>query len=73
MSNVILPRDITKVYWYREGKNDEESWNMIGKIIGIMLIYLFHHKINALKLNLHGPLNYNTQDIFLKQEAGKKL
>jgi hypothetical protein len=32
MSNVILPRDITKVYWYREGKNDEESWNMIGKI-----------------------------------------
>jgi hypothetical protein len=31
-TNILFPRDIISVYWYREGENDEESWEFIGKI-----------------------------------------
>ncbi len=32
MSNVEIPRDIIKVYWYEEGENDVKPWYFIGKI-----------------------------------------
>jgi hypothetical protein len=32
MSETKIPRDILKVFWYKEGKNDEEPWYFIGKI-----------------------------------------
>jgi hypothetical protein len=33
MSNVVLPRDITRVYWFSEGVKDEKPWQFIGRIM----------------------------------------
>lgn len=32
IKSIIFPNDIIDVYWYEEGKNDEEPWQFIGKI-----------------------------------------
>ena len=32
VKSIIFPNDIIDVYWYEEGKNDEEPWQFIGKI-----------------------------------------
>lgn len=32
LSGIILSRDIEKVLWYKEGKNDEEDWHFIATL-----------------------------------------